>query len=121
MTSMFDTLLDKEPHATRWAVTGPRKVPIKDRPPLEVQSEPSVAVGDLVVWNIAKNTNPRHYSPRMGRKASGIVLETHWAIMDYVEIKTPYYVPEATIMWSDGQLTNSHHSTLKRVTGRSSL
>ena len=119
---MLDLILDEEQYMptivsdeSESYYQYPRKVRIDENPPLETLGAPSVLPGDLVVWRVARGADPSYYSPRQGRKACGIVLETRWSIVDWSSSKSYYYAPEAAVMWSDGQATSSHHSTLRRI------
>jgi hypothetical protein len=115
--SCIDRILNEEHYEPR-PPRLPRWVRVDEVPPLETHGVHSVSPGDLVVWNVRNDTNPRYYSPRLGERACGIVLETRWSIVDWSASGTHHYAPEAAIMWNDGQFTNSHQSTIRKVTAR---
>lgn len=94
----------------------PRVVPIDVSPPFQTRETPTICTGDLVKWRIRRTSNPAYYS-RLGHDARGLVLETRWSLCDYpygdkIEY---YYYPEAVIMWNDGEVTCSHHATVRKV------
>ena len=100
----------------------PRRVPIDHKPPGEIEESVPVTlkVGDLVVWNVSKKEDVSlnyHYT-KMG---AGIVLTTCWALFNWARYSSPSnpidgkYIPEATILWSNGMTTNSSHNAVRRV------
>ena len=114
--SAIDRILNEEHYRPYSSETPPRWVRTSETPPLETRGKHTVAPGDLVVWNVRAGQDPHYYSPRLGSRACGIVLETRWSIIDWDGDENLRYEPEASIMWNDGQVTNSHQSTVRKVT-----
>ena len=79
-----------------------------DLPPLDefdALGEPSLHPGDLVTWSRTGITG----------KNVGLVLMTRWTLGDWLFDKgvTPRIIPEAQVMWNDGETTNTSHPSLR--------
>lgn len=82
--------------------------------PEKIHEEPSVREGDLVTWK-KKAKNSKFYF--LDEQSVGIVISIYWSLTDwFVEERSKhfnnYYSPVATILWSNGEETNSSHSSL---------
>lgn len=95
----------------------PRRAPIESSLKLPAHGKPTVGVGDLVTWY----KKDSWFAQRFGHNPVGLVLDSRWMLMDWDEKGTTNdhkkwsYTPEAAIMWSNGELTNSSHSALKKI------
>jgi hypothetical protein len=101
----------------------PRRVPIgqEDRLLLPYSSKPTLKEGDLVTWYKQNGW----WVDRFGENPVGLVLDSRWVLMDWgsqgtlQDYRKWTYTPEAAILWSNGELTNSSHGALKKVRSRS--
>lgn len=97
----------------------PRRVPIDQSSNLKLpcKNRPTVKAGDLVSWY----RGDTWFAQRFGRNPVGLVLDSRWMLVDWDDKGTTSdfrrwsYMPEAAILWSNGELTNSSHGALKRI------
>jgi len=97
----------------------PRRVPIEHQESLRLPSvnTPKVKIGDLVTWY----KKDSWFAQRFGQNPVGLVLDSRWMLMDWDSKGTSRdpskwsYAPEAAILWSNGELTNSSHGALKKL------
>lgn len=70
--------------------------------------------GDLVSWE--KHPDDGYGKSRMfENKRTGIVIATRWVLCDWMKPKKESLslLPEALILWEDGETTNTTHGCLK--------
>ena len=95
----------------------PRRVRLGDSLKLPMRGKPKLKSGDLVVWY----KKDFWFAQRFGSNPVGLVLDSRWMLMDWDEKGTTNkhekwtYTPEAAILWSNGELTNSSHAVLKKI------
>ena len=97
----------------------PRRVPIDQTSKLRLPhtGKPRVKVGDLVTWY----NEDSGWAHRFGKNAVGLVLDSRWMLRDWDErgsvtdTRKWSYIPEAAIMWSNGELTNTSHGAVKKL------
>jgi hypothetical protein len=79
--------------------------------------KPRFKVGDLVTWS----TRNVWWINRFGENPVGLVLDSRWMLRDWDERESVtdtrkwIYIPEAAIMWSNGELTNTSHNAVKKL------
>ena len=79
-----------------------------------ITSGPSLRAGDLVSWE--KHPDDGYGKSRMfENKRTGIVIATRWVLCDWMKPKKESLslLPEALILWEDGETTNTTHGCLK--------
>ena len=104
--------------------------------PYDSKGEPMFAVGDMVIWSkriIDKNesdiANGYDVNPWKLSKKYAIVKEACWVLIDWsynienhsprdadADVwEVPYYVPEYTLYWNDGDTSHTSQSCLELV------
>ena len=95
----------------------PRRVRMGEKLKLPHRGTPKLETGDLVTWD-GKDS---WFAQRFGHNPVGLVLDSRWMLVDWDERGTTNnhekwtYTPEAAILWSNGELTNSSHGALKKI------
>jgi len=95
----------------------PRRIPLNKTPPLKAtRQRPKLRVGDLVAWS-----GNSWFAQRFGVGATGIVLDVRWMLADWnskgvtCSIDEWQYIPEACILWCNGELTNTSFGAVERL------
>lgn len=95
----------------------PRRVRMGEKLRLPHRGEPKLKIGDLVVWY----KNDSWFAQRFGHNPVGLVLDSRWMLMDWdnkgctTDTIKWSYAPEAVILWSNGELTNSSQSAVRKL------
>jgi len=97
----------------------PRRVPIDQTSKLRLvpSGKPTLKAGDLVTWR----NGDSGWAHRFGVNPVGLILDSRWMLRDWDErgsVTDPRkwsYVPEAAILWSNGELTNTTHNAVKKL------
>lgn len=78
------------------------------------RSKPRVVPGDIVHWN---KTDRTHWSEAEMRKTTGLVLMVRWCLADWIynPNKKTELMPEALVLWNDGETTNTSHECLVKL------
>lgn len=93
--------------------------PIEESPPYRKESEPSIPVGSLVTW---KKSLEGSQTILEETKSVGIVVDSHWFHAEESAkfskrkgewISSFVSIPEAAVLWDDGELTNVPMSMLE--------
>ena len=112
-----------------------------DSLPYESKGEPKFRVGDMVGWN--KHTRDKSergedsdwLSSWKADKKYAIIKEAFWVLVDWVDTadeayfnprdkraddwSVPYYTPEYSLYWNDGENTYTSQSCLELIAGAS--
>jgi hypothetical protein len=97
-------------YRTAWPISSPPDEWLRS-------GEPTIQPGDLVGWIKHPDADLKEgwYTPAFRDKHVGLVLMTRWILADWMRFdgKAATLVPEACILWGDGDVTNTSHSCLK--------
>jgi hypothetical protein len=91
--------------------------PIDEKPPFKTFDEPSILLGEVVLWKEHPDANlkPGWYTPFWKNKHMGLVIGTRWVKVDWDQSRDFYCVPEAVVRWNDGETTNTSQSLLRSI------
>lgn len=81
--------------------------PIESPGDFKIRHVPTVSPGDIVKW---KPEVPG--SQLFETKTLGLVLASRWCRADWISNREEFLIPEAFILWNDGDTTNSEHGSL---------
>lgn len=95
----------------------PRRVRLGEKLSLPSRGKPKLKDGDIVTWR----NSDSWFAQRFGRNPVGLVLDSRWMLVDWDDkgttnnVKKWTYIPEAAILWCNGELTNSSHGALRKI------